>query len=85
MLSTVIGASKTHSDLVKGFEVYDTIRRPRRADIARSSLWTGKWIMGRAEGVGLDFDRMAEQIEKWGSNIYDYDLAAAQQDALKLM
>ena len=39
--------------------------------------------MGRAENVGLDADLLAKQIETWGSNIYEYDLITAQQQALR--
>lgn len=85
MLSTVLGACLAKEDIPRAFEVYDALRRPRRADIAKTSAWAALLFTGRAPGVGLDLRRMAEQLPSWGSNIYDYDLAAAQFQALERM
>jgi hypothetical protein len=43
------------------------------------------FLTGRDPEVGLDISRMAEKLASWGSNIYNYDLAASQQQAIDLM
>ena len=42
-------------------------------------------LTGKLPGVGLDPDRVAETLTDWGSNIYDYDLPAARDQAIKSM
>ena len=81
MLSTVLGSCSKKDDISRAFGVYDALRRPRRSSVAQSSIWAAKLFTGRLPEVGLDVDRMAEKLPSWGSNIYDYDLAAAQKDA----
>ena len=40
---------------------------------------------GRAPDVGLDLQRIAEKLPDWGSNIYNYDLAAVGAEGLQRM
>lgn len=85
MLSTVLGACSTKNDISRALDVYDALRRPRRSGVAQSSIWAAKLFTGRLADVGLDVDRLAEKLPTWGANIYDYDLAAAQEEALASM
>lgn len=85
MLSTVLGACTSKNDISRAMSVYDALRRPRRWNVAQSSIWAAKLFTGRDPDVGLDPERMAEKLPTWGSNIYAHDLAAAQKEGLKRM
>lgn len=85
ILSTVLGSCMTKEDISRAFVVYDALRRPRRSNVAQSSMWAAKLLTGRLPEVGLNMERIAEKLPSWGSNIYNYDLAAAQQEALARM
>nr|POE49500.1 uncharacterized protein c23c11.06c [Quercus suber] len=83
MLTTVLGACSKSEDIRKAFRTYDALRRPRRAEIAKSSEWTAALFTGKAPGIGLDPDLIAAQLPTWGSNIYNYDLVTAQAEGLR--
>lgn len=85
MLSDVLGLCAKAENIERAFEIYDGLRRPRRQDIAKSSIRAAMILTGKLPGVGLDPDRVAETLTDWGSNIYDYDLAAARDQAVKSM
>ncbi|EME48631.1 hypothetical protein DOTSEDRAFT_67616 [Dothistroma septosporum NZE10] len=85
MLSTVLSSCTSKDDMPRAFDVYDGLRRPRRSSIAQSSIWAAKLFTGRLPEVGLNIERMAERLPSWGSNIYEYDLAAAQQEGVARM
>jgi hypothetical protein len=81
----VLGVCTTSDDVLRALKTYNVIRHPRRSDIARSGHWAAIFLTGRDPEVGLDISRMAEKLTSWGSNIYNYDLATSQQQAIDLM
>lgn len=85
MLSNLLGVCSKVEDIPRAFVVYDALRRPRRQDIAKSSIRAALILTGQLPGVEMNPDRIAETLPDWGSNIYDYDLKAAQAEAQKRM
>ncbi|KAF2158579.1 hypothetical protein M409DRAFT_71561 [Zasmidium cellare ATCC 36951] len=84
-LATVMAFVQSPEDIAKAFQVYDSVRRPRRSDVARSSGEAGLFLRGRLEGVGLDMEKMRQYLSKWADNVHNYDAAKMVQELKERM
>lgn len=84
ILETVLGAVKSRQDVAHAFSVYEKIRLPRRSSIADSSRESAILFTGRSD-TGLNTEEVRKKLVGWGSNIVDYDIEAAQVEALQLV
>ena len=57
-------AVKDHRDLEAVFAAFDASRRERCQWLVKSSRWIGDCYEWRAEGVGRDFEKIEDEINR---------------------
>lgn len=84
ILTTLLGACYDGKDLKHAFQAYDELRRPRRQDIARTSAQSAAMLTGMSDAE-VNVDALQRKLQGWGHNIWDYDLEAAQSQAMGML
>ena len=85
ILSTLLGRSNSPIEAQVALKVYDSVRRPRTQAIVRSSRATGEIITGRGKDVGLDPNKLRENLTGRWDFILDFDLEKHRDQAVELM
>lgn len=85
ILYAVLGCARGPEDVKKSFQVYDSIRRPRRAWVAIESNRQVVKITGRMDGVGLDMEKLAKAVQEPYEQLYGYNLEGSIEEAKKQM
>lgn len=87
VLSALLSDSDISSDkeLPAALAVYDKIRRPRTQRIVQYSRDNGSLYGMRFPGVLDDIEKIAAELEKRQRWIWDVDLDAHLQEALRLL
>lgn len=82
ILQSLLKDIHTASDISKAFQAYDTVRRPRAMEIAKSSRETGLIFTGQVEPIGMDPNALRGALATRWDFIHDIDLAAMEKEAL---
>lgn len=82
ILETLLKEVTATSQLVSAFQAYDETRRQRTQKIVHSSFETGTIMCGRAEGVGLDVNKIREAMPGRWAFIHGQDQAEHKRKAL---
>ena len=85
LLYAVLGCVRNANEVQKAFQVYDSLRRPRRELVAEESQIAGMLITGQHPDVGLDIEKFRKAVDGYNDWIYDYDLEGVVVQAKKLM
>ncbi|OJK02263.1 hypothetical protein ASPACDRAFT_1854241 [Aspergillus aculeatus ATCC 16872] len=72
---------RTHADLAAVFAAFDASRRERSQWLVRSSRFIGDCYEWRAEGVGRDFQKIEEEINRRNGVIANVDVAKMVEEA----
>lgn len=83
MLSTLLSSLKGPSSIPLAFSIYDALRRPRRAAVAQSSMWAGRFLTGRDPDVGVDPEKMRAKLPTFQTTIFAVDLGEMQREAVR--
>jgi salicylate hydroxylase len=64
-------------DIEKAFAIFDATRRERGHWLVQSSRFTGDCYEWRAEGVGRDFKKIEDEINRRNAIIADFDIESS--------
>ena len=84
VLSALFEKVSTPGDVPKSLAAYDQVRRPRAQKIVTTSREAGLLTSMSLPGVGDDLDKMKEQLDTRQNWIFDLDLAAQNEEAVKV-
>jgi salicylate hydroxylase len=85
ILSTVLGCVSRTQDLERAFQVYESIRHPRRNRVAMESNKQGLKITGNMEGVGTDREKLAQAVQEPYDFLFNFDLKESVSEARRMM
>ena len=81
VLATILGEVSAPEELEKAFQVYTSMRRPRRTWVAMESNKQDRKITGRMEGVGVDMAKLEKAVREPYDQLLGYDLEATIREA----
>ncbi|CAK7201350.1 hypothetical protein SEUCBS139899_004054 [Sporothrix eucalyptigena] len=76
VLSHILGKTARPADLVKAFQVYDSIRRPRGQKVVRTSQEAGELYSFNHAECGEDMDKIVANFRQRFLWIWEHDLQA---------
>ncbi|KAF6228837.1 hypothetical protein HO133_006948 [Letharia lupina] len=84
VLSALFTKVVTPKDVPTALAAYDQIRRPRSQRVVQTSRETGHMLSMQLPGVGDDVEKMKQYLDTSMHWIWDRDLVAQNEDAVKL-
>lgn len=84
VLSALFTKVFTPKDVPTALAAYDQIRRPRSQRVVQTSRETGHMLSMQLPGVGDNVDKMKQYLDTSMHWIWDRDLVAQNEDAVKL-
>lgn len=82
MLGLLLGKASGAEDIDAAFKAFDAVRRPRCQRIIDSSRGTGQIFCGQHQGIGLNVQKLRDELATRWEFIHGIDLEAHKEEAL---
>jgi salicylate hydroxylase len=82
VLSNLLAACKSPSDIKRAFDAYDFVRVPRALRVTSMSRKEGKVLDMEGDGIGDDLEKIAESLDSTVRWIWNEDLEAHLDKAM---